>query len=351
LSDPAHPALTRLGWRAERRPVPGFAHVLGAAAGAFVVVAIVAFVVEVAGDDATAPGVGFSAALAIVALVAGFRAPGPLRSAAVTTLVLTIPILWFFVLAGDGSGGRDEIRGIYLLSLGCYLALYFASWTRGRAVFLAGALLFFATWITFEVADTAGSIIPFQGEVSGTTSNTDIPGFEPDTTALGDADDTTSSTAAAALVIGCGFLAAGFVLDRRKLTGVATPFLAVGAFEAIAGAAVLGGNESALLGGLLAMSVGALVGIIGAQGDRRRGTTWIGVLAVFFGLVAVLADLAPDSAAGVGAIALAFAAGLGVLAWRLAPLLGEPDDGDGQPPASPVPPGADFGRMPDEAAA
>ena len=41
----------RLGWRAERRPPPGFAHVLGAAAGAFVVVAIVAFIVEVTSDD------------------------------------------------------------------------------------------------------------------------------------------------------------------------------------------------------------------------------------------------------------------------------------------------------------
>ena len=39
--------VSRLGWRAQRRPRPGFAHVLGAAAGAFAVVAVVAFVVEV----------------------------------------------------------------------------------------------------------------------------------------------------------------------------------------------------------------------------------------------------------------------------------------------------------------
>jgi hypothetical protein len=74
------------------------------------------------------------------------------------------------------------------------------------------------------------------------------------------------------------------------------------------------------------------------------------VLAVFFGLVAVLSDIAPDSAAGVGGIALAFAAGLGVLAWWLAPRLGEPDDGDDRPP-EPTPPGGDIRTLPDEAAA
>ena len=63
----------RLGWRAERRPPPGFAHVLGAAAGAWVVVAIVAFIVEVSSDDPTAPGVAFSAGLAIVAPRGGLR--------------------------------------------------------------------------------------------------------------------------------------------------------------------------------------------------------------------------------------------------------------------------------------
>src|SRR5215210_5889398 len=92
--------VSRLGWRAQRRPRPGFAHVLGAAAGAFVVIAVVAFVVEVAPDDPTAAGVGFTAALAVVALVAGFFVPGPIRAACVTALVLTVPLIWVFGLFG-----------------------------------------------------------------------------------------------------------------------------------------------------------------------------------------------------------------------------------------------------------
>ena len=52
------------------------------------------------------------------------------------------------------------------------------------------------------------------------------------------------------------------------------------------------------------------------------------------------------------AIALAFAVGLGLIAWWLAPVLGEPDDGDDEPA-----PRTDAARrrhavpMPDEAAA
>ena len=120
----------------------------------------------------------------------------------------------------------------------------------------------------------------------------------------------------------------------------------------IVGAVVLGGNQSTLMGGLLALVAGAIVGIIGARGDRRRATTWIGVLVVFGGLVAVLADIAPDRAWGVGAISLGFAVALGLIAWRLAPVLGEPDDGDDRPRGpTPTPPGGDVLPLPEEAAA
>jgi hypothetical protein len=343
--------VSRLGWRAQRRPRPGFAHVLGAAAGAFVVIGVVAFIVEVApDDDPTAAGVGFTAALAIVALAAGFFVPGPIRAACVTALVLTIPLIWLFALFGDSDGGRGETRGVYLLTFACYLVLYLLGWTRGRAIFLAGTLLFFASWLTFEAASDSQSLIPFQSEISSGSSSTDF-GFSTDTP-LSDADDTTGTTAAVALVLGVAFLTVGAVLDRRKLEGAATPFIAIGAVEMIAGAVVLGGDESVLMGGLLAAVSGAIVGFIGARGDRRRATTWIGVLVVFGGLVAVLADIAPSSAAGVGGIALGFALALGCLAWWLAPVLGEPDDGDERPKQpDPTPPGADTLPLPEEAAA
>ena len=101
-----------------------------------------------------------------------------------------------------------------------------------------------------------------------------------------------------------------------------------------------------------AVAAGAIVGIIGARGDRRRATTWIGVLVVFGGLVAVLVDIAPDRAWEVGMIALGFAVALGLIAWWLAPVLGEPDDGDDRPSdPAPTPPGGDILPLPEEAAA
>jgi hypothetical protein len=231
------------------------------------------------------------------------------------------------------------------------------TWTRGRAIFLAGVLIFFASWVSFEVAgDSNGGIIPFQNEISATSDNGTF-GFDTDTSGFGssefagEADDTTDQTAATALVIGLVFLGVGGVLDRRRYDGAATPFIAVGALETIAGAVVLGGNQSLLLGGLFAVMAGAIVGLIAARGDRRRATTWIGVLTLFGGLVAVLVDIAPSSAAGVGGIAFGFAAVLGALAWWLAPILGEPDDGDDTPPPSPTPPGGDILTLPGEEAA
>ncbi|MEX2100487.1 MAG: hypothetical protein WEB19_03645 [Acidimicrobiia bacterium] len=314
---------------------------LGAAAGAFAVIAVVAFVVEVTDDDPTGPGIAFNAILAVGALILGLRAPGPVRSACVTAIVLTVPLIWFFALFGNGDVTRDNVRFLYLLVGATYLVLYLMTWTKGRAILLAGALLVLASWITFEVAGSeSNSFVPFQGEIDNSqTSGNFIPenslGFE-------DTGDTTSATSATAMVIGLVFLGLGAMLDRRKLYGAATPFVAIGAFETIVGAVILGGNESTLLGGLLAIAAGAVVGVVGGHGDRRRATTWIGVITVFAGLVAVLVDIAPSSAAGVGGIALAFAVGLALIAWRLAPVLGEPDDGNDDPKLPPpVPPGGD----------
>src|SRR6187431_2932455 len=111
--------VSRLGWRAQRRPRPGFAHVLGAAAGAFVVVGVVAFVAEADDQDPTVPGVIFTLLLVAVAVVGGIRAAGPLRAACVTALVLAVPLLWFFAFFGSGDFGKGELRGVYLLTLAC----------------------------------------------------------------------------------------------------------------------------------------------------------------------------------------------------------------------------------------
>jgi hypothetical protein len=318
--------------------------VLGAAAGAFVVVGVVAFVAEVDSQDPTAPGVVFTLLLVGAALALGLRAPGPLRAACVTALVLGVPLLWLFAFSGNGDFGKGELRAVYLLTLVGYAVLYLLTWTKGRAIFLAGTLLVFASWAAFEVGDSNSGVVPFQSEITSNSSSS-ISGFD-------DPTDTTDATATVALFIGLVFLGVGSALDRRRYAGAATPFVAVGAIETLAGAIVLGANDSLLLGGLLAVVAGAVVGLVGGRGDRRRATTWIGVLAVFGGCVAVIADIAPSSAAGVGGIAFGFALMLGSIAWWLAPVLGEPDDGDDAPPP-PAPPGgsSETTTFPDAAAA
>jgi hypothetical protein len=314
-----------LGWRAERRPAPGFAHVLGAVAGAFAVIAMVAFVVAADDESPQVPGIVLSLVLIAAALVLGAWGSGPLRSAGTTALVLTIPLLWLFALFGDGNGGRSDVRGVLLLSLATYAALYLFGWTKGRGIFLGAALVALVYWLGFEVAGTGDN-----GVFSGTFSSD---------TAQSASDVNTTSDAAAGVVmmLGIAYLVAGGVLDRRRLAGVATPFLAVGAWAAIVGGVALGATQSVLLAGVVAVLIGAAVGVIGAAGHVRRGTTWFGVLVVFGGLVAVLVDVAPDDEAGVGAIALLIAVVCGALAWWLARALGEPEDGDDRalPPPAP----------------
>src|SRR5947209_2557385 len=173
--EPRRPTLPeRLGWRVEQRPRPGFAHVLGAAAGAFLVIGVVAFVVEATDDDPTTPGVLFNLVLVGLAILLGMRAPGPLRSACVTAIVLAVPVMWFFGFFGGGAAGRGEIRGVYLLTLASYMLLYLLTWTKGRAVFLAGALLVFASWAAFEVAGSDSGVVPFQRELSTSSSSTNF---------------------------------------------------------------------------------------------------------------------------------------------------------------------------------
>jgi hypothetical protein len=278
---------------------------------------MVAFVVEAAGDDPQAVGIVFSLLLVVAALLAGFKAPGPIRSGCTAALVLAAPILWLFAVAGDGNFGTDELRGFMILTVLSYLALYLLGWTRGRGIFLGGTLVVFASWLAFEIAGNGGSsVVPFQDQVSSSFNSS-----------VNVASSSSDTAAAVAMFLGIAYLLAGGALDRRKLAGAATPFIAVGAYETISGAISLGGQESTLLGGLLAVVSGALVGVVAARGVNRRGSTWFGALAVFGGMVAIIADIAPDSAAGVGGIATVFALLLGVLAWRLAPVLGESDDG------------------------
>jgi MFS family permease len=330
----------RLGWRTERRPDLGFAHVLGAGAGAFVVFAAQALVVEITSEDATLAGVLINLAVLAAAFAVGALTSGPVRSAAVSAAVLTVPVLFFWAFLGDGEGGRGSFRLVFLLSLAVYLVLYALVWTRGRTVVLALALVFFGAWFILEFGTSPADPFPFSERI-----NADTPFGLPRPDTSFDADDATDPDAGldtdaleealggqqdestASLVVGLGYLFAGFALDRRGRTGAATPFIALGSFFSIFAAATLGADESVQMAGLAAAGTGALVGLIGGFGPERRATTWIGVLAVVAGLVVAIADLA-DSALGFAGLAALVAIVLGLVAAVLAPRLQEDVDGD-----------------------
>ena len=119
----------------------GFAHVLGAAAGAWLVVAVVAFVVEVDSNDPTAPACASrsgsrsprslpaSRARARSGLPASPRSSCPSRSSGSSRSSAT------------ATRRRDDLRLVYLLTFASYLLLYLVSWTKGRAILPGGRAL------------------------------------------------------------------------------------------------------------------------------------------------------------------------------------------------------------------
>ncbi len=320
--------MERLGWRAERRPEPGFAHALGAGAAAFAVFAVFALVIEVTSQDATAPGVGFYLLLSVAAILGGAQMAGPVRAAATTALVFSVPLIWIFAFVGDGTSGDDTLRWIYLLVSASYLALYLVSWTKGHAIFLGLALLLLASWITTEVGGLEGSSVPFQTQISPSASSPfESSGFETQ-------NDNTTETSTTSLVIGLLYLGAAAALDRKKLAGVATPFVLAGTLSTLSGALVLGARESLFWGGFSAVAAGTVVGLVGGLGLHRRFSTWFGTLFVVGGLIAIVVDFVSGDQlrggssleyAGVFAAVAILMAGAAALA---APRLHEFVDGD-----------------------
>ena len=85
-----------------------------------------------------------------------------------------------------------------------------------------------------------------------------------------------------------------------------------------------------MLGGLLAAAVGAILAFAGS-GEGRRGSVWIGVVAIVVSLTVVIADATTDELGRAGYYTLA-AIGLLVIGSLLVPALREAPDG-GEPAA------------------
>lgn len=317
----AWPWTTKLGWRVQRRPAPGFAHALGGGAGAFALAAIVALVVWIDPTDVQGPGAALTAVLVVTAMVVGHRVPGPVRSACVTTAALGVVVFWAFLLLADPVGEGD-IRGFLLLTLATHLVLFtLVHPTRGRAVLLGLALLVAWSWLTFE-ADSSQGINPYADDIA---ERVDPKAFEELNIATGD----NTEVSVVSLLLGTSYLAVAAAADRRKLVGLGTPFIVVGAIATIAGAAALGADDSAVLGGFLAALAGLLVGLVGTFG-KRRASTWIGALTAVIGIAAVIGDVADSTGGAFGLLTVATAVFLIVALWCFYGL-DEATDGDDEP--------------------
>src|SRR5262245_65627166 len=118
-SDPQPESAFR--WRLTHRPDTRFGHAAGGVAGILVVAAGVAFTAAIDNDDPQIPGMVISAVLIVAAVLAGYWVRGPVRSAAVTTVVLAAPALWIFAVFGEGDGiERGDTRLILLLVAASY---------------------------------------------------------------------------------------------------------------------------------------------------------------------------------------------------------------------------------------
>jgi hypothetical protein len=323
----------RVGWRAKNRPQSGLAHVLGAGAGVFAVVAVEDLVEKITSDNATLPGVLLNVALILVALAVALAPVGPARAAAVVALVVATPTLWFFVFYGNHQAGTGWFRAVYLLSAAMYLVFYMLLWTKGRAIFLGLTLLFVAAWIQFEIhrqvegPKQAATIV-----IVPITAGLHIHEIQPAAVLrIAPADFISASSnyqAAAALGLGVIFLAVGSVLIRKRYLGAAVPFLVVGAIEAFAGAVDLGVNEgSATLLGLLIAAVGLVLGFAGT-GNTRRGSVWIGVIGITFGLLVAISGWTTDVLGRAGYAGLMAIALLGAAWLLMRPLHEAPDGGE-----------------------
>lgn len=343
VTAPIAPAESPFRWRLAHRPDVRFGHAAGGVAGLLVAAACFAMVVAVSpDDDPQIPGMGFHLGLVVIALIAGWKIRGPVRSAAVAALTIAVPMVWVFAIFGDGDGGgRSDFRLVLLLTVGSYVILYLLTWTRGRAVLLGLALLFGSSWIVFEVTSQQA---PFVVDVAGQAQTGEA--FDNPFATVAGTDRT--ETGLTELGIAVVLLGAGVALDRRRKAGAATPCLVVGGIYSVNAAVALGSDVDNVyaLGGFVLLA-GLAIGLAGTLG-RRRGTSWIGALVALVGAVTMVVQGTTETASGGGSDAAWSFAGYALLAAAVLLVVGvlvargldEPLDGGEPAPPRPVAPSA-----------
>jgi hypothetical protein len=312
---------SRLGRTAFRRPTPGGGYAIGGVGGILIALGAIALGGDyfTNSDQSGSVGAILCAGLIIVALVAAGLTTGPPRSAALASLVLTVPGFWTFALVVHHPK-NSSFKLSYILVALVFAAIYSIGPARGRAIFLGLALIFGLTWMVVQVQ--ADRPVPFAPSVSSTVESTPLG-----TRSLTPSKPDRTGPAVATLMIGAVYGAIGLGLDARHRAGMATAFFLVGSIAVIGGAGTLG-NEvcDATVAGIFAAAAGTIV-VITASSVRRRGTTLIGAAAVVGGVLTIVVNEV-DSLVQFGGWAIGAGAATTIVGFVLARALHETPAGE-----------------------
>jgi hypothetical protein len=349
------------------RPPPAFAATIGAAGGVLIVIGLATLVSELA-DGRVAVGVVLLAAAAVALVAMAATADPAVRAAGVAVAALGGGSGVIALAVDPGTlGGPSDLAGPLAAVSGGWLVLYLVGPARRRPLLLGLALG--GVWLTLvtltgpsvgpdfasvgaEIGPDAGGSSELFGGADGTDlvvgeeDGGDLFGDGPAPDASGDGPDAGGPAAGllaepeaepfsgfgslaggpladvgtagfASLALGAGYLAAALVLDRRRRSGVATPFVAVGIPALAVGLAVTGADAGAVPAGLLAVAAGGALCWAGAATGRRL-SAWAGAAGAAAGVVVLVdrIDAGDDPVVG-GALALAAGAALVALAARV----------------------------------
>ena len=258
------------------------------------------------GDGSPVTGI----VLSLLVVLAGYALmhllrEAPAASAGVTAVILGLPGLALFLTLEADDVPPFSIELFLGLPALVWGLSYLVGPGRGRPV-LAGFALVFAWLFVLQVVED-----PFSGDPVSVFEPTIIedelgePAFPEDD--FGDVEDEFGGDSFAdsgpsattigwiSVFFGAAYFVASRLLDKRKLVGVATPFVFAGHVALIAGISALSDLGPGGVGAVLVIA-GVLVARLGAVSGRRL-TTIVGAIEIALGAVIVLGDAMEESSA------------------------------------------------------
>ncbi len=329
--------------RVDRRPEPRLAVALAAAGCLLAVIGVLVIATDPLvdsgdGDPNRIPGLLASLLLIAIGLaLVGVTRNGPLATAGVVASALGVPPLLLFATFDVNQFPPFNVDVVLGVSALAWLALYLLPPGKGHAFYLGAGL--FGLWLYALEAIEGLFSAPF--DLFSAFAFGFSPQFQPDDFESSDpftqfptedpfggfdAPDPTT-LAAITLFLAVVFLAAAFLLDRRRRVGMATPFTLAGIVLAPIGLLFLA-DDLGNLGTGLAFTALGLAFATGGAWLGRRWTTWFGGVLIVQGLATVGSELVGDDASATTVGLVLMALGLVAVAggWVVTGLLGEPDE-------------------------